>query len=100
MLTVISLVSNSVSSVVDIALVLRSSVIRSLVPRFADVILLAGVDAEMLPHPLHILKPDVVVFAQREPGPILRQQDALEIGVVRILHTEHVVNLAFEPVRR
>src|SRR5439155_20712538 len=100
MLTVISLVSNSVSSLVDIPLVLGSPIIRSLVTRFAHVILLPRFNAEVLAYPLHILKPDVVVLAQRESHPILGQQDALEVWMIRVLHTERVVNLALEPIRR
>src|SRR6516225_10079227 len=72
MLTVISLASNRVSSlVVDIYLILRSPVVRSFVPGFPDVIFLSRIDPEMLPHPFHILQPDVVILAERITGPIL-----------------------------
>src|SRR5215831_13917441 len=99
MLTVISLASNRVSSLVGIHLVLRSSVIRTLVPGFPDVILLPRIDSKMLSHPLHILQPDVVVLTERKADPVLRQQNSAEMRVIGVLHAEHVVDLALEPVR-
>ena len=40
------------------------------------------------------------VLAQREPGPFVRQEDAAQIGVAIELHSEHIEDLAFQPVRR
>src|SRR5262249_565336 len=112
MLTVISLASNNVCSSVAITLnphlrdlrspafVLRCQIVRILVPGFTNVIFLPRIDSEVLPHPFHILEPDVVILAERESDPILRQQNSPEIRMVRILHTEHVIYLAFQPVRR
>src|SRR5262245_13185924 len=78
----------------------RRNVVRRLVPSFSDVILLPRIDPQMLTHPFHILKADVVILAQRETDPVFRQQDAPKIGMVRVTDAEHVVDLAFQPVRR
>src|SRR6185295_2370407 len=40
-----------------------------------------------------------IVLALREPLPVVGHQDAAAIGVVGKVHAEHVVDLAFEPVR-
>src|SRR5262245_9567230 len=80
------------------AFILWRYVIRILVPCFTDVIFLSRIDPKMLAHPLNVLKPDVVVLAQRESDPVLGKQNALQIRMIRILHAEHVVHLALEPV--
>src|SRR5439155_12983829 len=109
MLTVISLASNNVcSSLVDITyqsrinrvLIARCDVALILVPRFTHVIFLSGINTQVLSHPLHVLQPDVVILAQRITDPVLGEQDALEVRMIDVLDTEHVVDLALEPIRR
>src|SRR5262249_8477121 len=79
--------------------VLWRYVVRSLMPRFTDVVFLPRVNPKVLSHPFHILKPDVVILAQRKSDPVFRKQDALQIRVIRILHADYVIHPSLDPSR-
>src|SRR5262245_14652280 len=79
--------------------ILRCYIVRIFVPRFTDVIFLPRINAKVLADPFHILKSNVVILAQRESNPVFREKNAFQIRVIRILHAEHVVHLALEPIR-
>ena len=57
-------------------------------------------DSEVLVNPGLILQFDVVVFPQRVPVPVIRQQDALQVGMAAELNAKHVKDLALHPVGR
>ena len=62
--------------------------------------LLSALDPQVFLHPGVVLLQDVVVLAQREALPLVRQQDALQVGMAGELDAEHVVDFALQPVGR
>src|SRR5437867_292970 len=60
--------------------------------------LLAAFDVQVLLHPSYILSQNRIVFAQRVPHPLFRQQDAAHIGMTRELDSEHIEHFALQPV--
>src|SRR5215475_11134627 len=60
--------------------------------------LLAAFDIQIFPHPAIVLLNQAVLLTQRESLPLLGQQDTPHVGVPGELDTEHVEDLAFEPI--
>src|SRR5262245_46446320 len=99
MLIVISLASNSVSLVDIFRLVLWRHVVAFFSSGLSNVVLLTGFNTGVLADPFHILQPEVVILAQRKSLPVFGQENSLQVRMVRITNTEHVVHLALQPVR-
>src|SRR5215469_11653597 len=62
--------------------------------------LLAAFKAQVFFHPAGILLDDVVVLPQRIPLPIVRQQDARQIGMSSKEDPKHVERFALQPIGR
>src|SRR5262252_2929620 len=60
--------------------------------------LLAALDSQVLLNPAIVLLNDGVVFPQRMPLPLFRQQHAAHVGMALELDAEHVEHFAFQPV--
>src|SRR5512143_2506444 len=54
--------------------------------------------SQVLPYPGLVLQLDVVVFAQGMATPVVRQQNASQVGMAGELDAEHIEDLPFEPV--